>query len=161
MNPDIDDVGRVRSEDWHGPAHEWGSLSELAADYWRHERLSGREKEADPMFAWDCVCDLAGGSGDGPHPRVLDVIQALVDTADNDCELISVGSGPLETVLSHSGHGEALVDMVERRARQEPRFRKALSGVWLGDDVPRHVRHRLAKLGAADLVDGRPHQPGR
>jgi hypothetical protein len=43
------------------------------------------------------------------------------------------------------------VDDVERRARQHPKFREAVSGMWLSEDVPPEVRERLARLGATDL----------
>jgi hypothetical protein len=153
VNPDIDADGVIRWRDWADADHEWGSLAELAADWWRYQRLTGRAKEADPMIAWECVREF-GDLDDAPHPRVMDVIQALVDAAQSDDELSLVGAGPLEDLLSHSGHGALVVDEVERRARQQSRFRAALASVWLGGDVPRDVRKRLSRVGAADLSEG-------
>ncbi len=82
------------------------------------------------------------------HPVSIDVIQSLVDLAESDDELDFVGASPLEDLLSHNRHGLAFVDEVERRARQQPRFRLAVAGVWLGADVPDSVRTRLAAFGA-------------
>jgi hypothetical protein len=152
VDPDIDAAGVVRWRDDDGAAHEWGSLAELGVDWWRYQRLTAPERDTDPMIAWDCVERFVALDGYGaPHPRVVDVIQALVDAARDDDDLGMVGAGPLESLLSHSGHGAYFVDDVERRARQHPKFREAASGMWLSEDVPREVRERLATLGATDL----------
>jgi hypothetical protein len=70
------------------------------------------------------------------HPVSIAVLQALVDEAVSDEELGFVGAGPLEDLLAHNGHAELFVDEVERRATQQPRFRTAVSALWLGQDVP-------------------------
>ena len=132
----IDRDGVVSYDDL---GHRWVSLHDLAADYWRWQRLSEQAKQEDEMAAWSCVDDLMRT----PVPQALDVIQALLDLAETDQELCNVGAGPLEDLLSHFGHGEQFVDEVERRGGRDPRLRKALACLYLGDDVPIDVRARL------------------
>jgi hypothetical protein len=150
VNPDISSDGQVRWLDID-EAHGWLSLRDLATDYWRYMHLDAREQESDSMTAWGCVYAFVDPEDGKPHPRAMDLLQALVDTAAGVNDLNLIGCGPLESLLSHSGHGEAFVDEVERHARQQPAFRTALGGVWLGRDVSPEVRGRLVRLGARDL----------
>jgi hypothetical protein len=126
-----------------GVAHEWASIAELAADWWRYERLSGPEKDVHPMIAWECVEEFVAGLDNPPHQRVLDVIDALLEQAMNDFEVSRVGAGPLEDLVSHPGHGLLVLDAVEARARRDPRWRQAVNSLCLGDDLPQQLRDRL------------------
>jgi len=117
----------------------WPSLDALATDYWRWQRLSGREKEQDPMDAWFCVQDLMFEG----HPAALDVLDKLLNGALTDQERCNVGAGPLEDLLSHGGHGSEFADDVFRRAGGNPPWRTALSCLYLSDDVPTSVQERL------------------
>jgi hypothetical protein len=118
MDVEITDEGRVRYAGLDG-TYEWESLTALADDYWRWSRSSGRERERD-MVVWSCVEEITAS----PAARAVDVIQALVDGAASDQELVGVGAGPLEDLLAHNGHGLRFVDEVERRARQRPLKRR-------------------------------------
>jgi hypothetical protein len=142
VNPDIaaDDV--VRWRDYDDAAHEWASLADLAADWWRYQRLSEREQDADPMIAWECVEAFVGLDG-LPHHRALEVIQALLDQAENDFEVVGVGAGPLEDLVEHSGHGVLVLDDVEAFAQRNARWRRAVNSLYLGDDLPQQLRDRL------------------
>jgi hypothetical protein len=140
----IDAKGVCSLTDWDDAHIEWPSVGALAAQYWADH---GRDSEASYGPAQHFVNDLA----DAGDPAVMGVLQALVDSAASDGELDYVGAGPLEDLLSHSGHGAAFVDEVERRARQDRRFRVAVSGLWLNTDVPEDVRTRLAVYGATLL----------
>jgi len=80
--------------------HRWVSLHDLAADYWRWQRLSEQAKQEDEMAAWSCVDDLMRT----PVPQALDVIQALLDLAETDQELSEQARWRI--LLSHFGHGE-------------------------------------------------------
>jgi hypothetical protein len=81
------------------------------------------------------------------HGGSIDLLRALVDSAISDDELDFVGAAPLEDLLSHNHHGAAFVDEWNGE-RQQLRFRKALTGVWLAQDVPESVGQRLGSLGA-------------
>lgn len=72
-------------------------------------------------------------------------------TGGDQTLLACVGAGPLEGLVSHSGHGDATLADVDRAARQEPLFRRALENVWLGSNVSDVVKNRLSVLGATVL----------
>lgn len=135
----IDSNGRVRFNDF-GAVYEWSSVEQLAIDYWRWQRLPSTDKEHDPMAAWSCIADLMSA----PAPKALEVIDAILALASDENELCGVGAGPLEDLLSHNGHGEQFAAEVASRARYSPRLRRALSCLYLSDDVPAQVRALLA-----------------
>ncbi|SOD70779.1 hypothetical protein SAMN05892883_0421 [Jatrophihabitans sp. GAS493] len=123
----------------------WGSMAEVASQYWNDSDYRRAKGVYGP--AQEFVASLTRSGS----PAAIDAIQALVDAAITDAELEFVGAGPLEDLVSHSGHASKFVDDVERRARQQPRFRQAVASMWLGAKVPEHVRARLAAFGAAPL----------
>lgn len=135
----IDPEGRVQFDDIDA-SHEWASVDELAADFWRWQRLDTKEQQLDSMAAYFCIDDLMAS----PDPGALDVVEALLASAETDQECCYVGAGPLEDLLSHHGHGRRFVGEVEQRAHRTSRLRRALVCVYLGDDVPADVRDRLA-----------------
>jgi hypothetical protein len=62
-----------------------------------------------------------------------EIASTLRSTVDPDPELIEhSGSGPLES-LFHGGHEEELWPRIEQLAREDERFRRALSAVWAYD----------------------------
>jgi len=75
------------------------------------------------------------------HPEVAwSIVLALVQRARSDDDLLWVGAGPLETLLTH--HGASVVARLEGEVRSNGPLRKALSGVWrssISDDVWRRV----------------------
>ena len=85
-------------------------------------------------------------------------VEALLSSRQQADGFIESSAVSLAAKLIQNGHGQSLVDEVERRVRQQPRFRVALTGVWLSKDVPPDVRARLARLGAADLHARPPQQ---
>lgn len=74
------------------------------------------------IFAW--VMDLCRDHPDEAWPLAL----ALVHVARGDEDLALVAAGPLEELLSN--HGLAIIERMEAEAARDPRFRRALSGVW-------------------------------
>jgi hypothetical protein len=147
----VDGSGRCRLVDDGVPVAEWASLKVLAQRYWATCRGSQRV-----WPEWRFVRELTH-SGDA---NALVVVQALIDEAQFEDELIHVGRGPLQDLLCVDGHSAKFVDEIERRAAAPPRFRVVLSAVALGDemgvlfDVPLDVRSRLAGLGvrAGDAI---------
>ena len=119
---------------------------EAWADAWIGEWL---ENESGPASAFlDALTD-------GARPGVVGVLISLANRADGDPEILSwIGAGPLEDLVSHSGHGEDVIDEIERAAYDEPELRRAVGGVWLGAAVSAPVRERLVRLGARDLSAG-------
>lgn len=94
------------------------------------------------MAAWECVQALMWA----PVAQAVTVIQELLDRAETDQELCHVGAGPVEELLSHSGHDERAVAQIEQSVRRHPRFRRAMACVDLGTDLPADIRQRLELL---------------
>jgi hypothetical protein len=138
-----------------GSCEVYDALDEVVSGSWPSVRAW-----ADAWFAeqranrFGPACEFIHALTDKAPSGAVDVLVTLADATEGDEELLSwIGAGPLEDLVSHSGNGRAVLDDVERAARQQPMFRKALWRVWLGSsDVPERVRHRLAELGARDFV---------
>ena len=120
---------------------EWPSLAAWATA-WIDEWSSNR---------FDSASHFSHAMTEQPREWVVDALVLLSEMATPD-QRGWVGAGPLEELLSHSGNGATVLDEVEHAARRRPAFRTALSNVWLVEDVPEEVRHRLAELGARDFV---------
>ncbi|HEX6874146.1 MAG TPA: hypothetical protein VF165_00675, partial [Nocardioidaceae bacterium] len=127
----------------------WQTDAEVAHAWWSEEPTSdGLAMSETP--AHDYVVELLEGGATG----AVDLLQALVDAAPSEDALAHLGAGPVEDLISHYRHGQVVLAEVERHARQDPRFARAVSAVWLGRGVPPEVRRRLARWGARDLTGG-------
>jgi hypothetical protein len=93
--------GQVRLDE-RNLVREWPALTELVADYWRYQRLSGRAREADDMAAWVCVHDLVGVPA---WDRVIDLIDELLTQAADAGEVGLVAAGPLEELVLPAEQG--------------------------------------------------------
>lgn len=142
----VDDGSIFRYSGFDDTVAVWAGADAVAQDWWDDSALRRPHGEW-VTEAHSLVSDLSQMG----QPAIVDIIQALVDQGASDNELDFVGAGPLEDLLSHDGHALAFADEVEKRARQQPRFRLALAGVWLSSDVPSEVRDRLGRLGAKIL----------
>jgi hypothetical protein len=72
-----------------------------------------------------------------------------------------VAAGALEDLLHW--HGDELVDQVQRLARQDPQFGRALAGVWLSDgalhaEVAARLAPSLPTPGLDDVVNRKRHR---
>ncbi len=117
---DIDRISR-EYEEWAaarpGEGEAWG---------WAGRRLYHLRTCDDPDFA-------------------LEIVAELIDRALSVDSLGLFAAGPLEDLLSD--HGPHLIARVEHRARRNPKFLRALRGVWrhgMADDVWERIQ-RLKK----------------
>ena len=87
-----------------------------------------------------------------PEARLKRVESLLQDlNLDEDAEEIGrIGVGPLE-VLFHQGHEDRLWPEIERLARSEPRFRRALASTWAYESS--RYDDRQALLSELDAPD--------
>ena len=122
----------------------WETDAQVAQTWWSEEPLTDRS--ATP--ARDFVDEQMRRG----EPGVVELLQALVDAAPSEDALGYLGAGPIEDLISHYRHGPVVSVEVERHARQDPRFARAIAGVWLGSAVPREVKDRLTPFGARDLT---------
>jgi hypothetical protein len=80
----------------------------------------------------DLPLDLQAILADDRAGTLAAIVQEIHSHGD-DADFVSMmGVGPLES-LFHQGHGEALWPEVERLARTDPLFRRALRSVWAYD----------------------------
>jgi hypothetical protein len=107
----------------------------------RAERLSIEHGHAEAAIgAYRSVADLVDDGAGG-------VVQLLAELnrADPEQDGATVGAGPLEDFVH--AHGDRMIDELERQARQEPSFRKALSAVWIDEGALSVATHeRLQRL---------------
>jgi hypothetical protein len=75
----------------------------------------------------------------------------LIRAAPDDQVLADIAAGPLEELIQHS-HA-TLLDRVETAARQDPKFRRCLMGVWLDTETPGDVCDRLTRY-TSTVKDG-------
>lgn len=84
--------------------------------------------------------------------QLREIVDQLNSSPEPNVELINeIGCGPLENLIR--AHGVTLWPDVERLARSDPRFRRALSSVWAYDS-PEYERRTqlLTELGEAQTV---------
>ena len=143
VNPVLRFDGRVLWESMIGSTVEWASVNELATDYWRYQRLSGKEQEVVQSSPWDCVSDWMAE----PATGWLNLLTALVETATDD-EVAMVGVHCVEDLLTYHANDEAIVGEIETWARRNPLARRAVQGVWLRSELSPGVAARLRRLGA-------------
>jgi len=109
---------------------------ELARGYLKYHRTRALEDS----WAFDEVLERVGLSSAEPEDA-WNVVLALVTMADDE-SLGYIGAGPLENLVHQ--FGTELVDRIEDRARQDPRFRFCLGAVWLSEgDLPPAVQERV------------------
>jgi len=73
----------------------------------------------------------------------FEIILLLINKADSDKISANIAAGPLEDFIRirHKKH----FDKIEMHARQNPKFRKCLTGVWLDDDFDEEKRNIIMK----------------
>ena len=108
-------------------------FARLAHGYLKHDHL-----DAVPhTSAFDCVFGL---ECDEPEEALIFLFAAHALVA-NEEERAYLAAGPLERLLVR--HGPLVVDRIVEKARQEPLFRRCLSGVWGRDDMAPEVAARI------------------
>ena len=110
----------------------------LIEAYFRHA-AAGFDDQRD-VWAWDAVDDVIWhGTADEIWMLVLDLVERAPDAL-----MGSVTSGPLEYAIAE--HGGDLIDRIEAEAAIDPRFRRALGGVWLEqNELPPDLLARLVR----------------
>jgi uncharacterized protein DUF6869 len=76
--------------------------------------------------------------------KAWDLVLAIVDAADSNDLLETIGAGPLENLLDK--HAPQLIGRVEAALADHPRLARALTSVWLRDDDS-DANRRLVNFG--------------
>jgi len=97
---------------------------------------------SDLFWAWEKVAETVNHSPEEGWPFIL----ALVEAAPNDLILANVAAGPLEDLIVQ--YSEQFIGRIEVMARQDTKFRKALTGVWCEGDIPNEIYQRIQHYAA-------------
>lgn len=107
----------------------------LLANWWEFQRRARGSRDERVALSLDEGTDL-GDARDIVDDRMLaggteavELLVALNEAAPAEDGGVSVGCGPLEDLIHE--HGDALIDVIDASARQNPDFAKAMSHVWL------------------------------
>lgn len=95
---------------------------DFARDFLR--QLREGEHEGDPDLGLSCVQMSFTARPEHQWKFILLVIR----DAQSDDELGHIAAGPLEHVIGW--HGEAYITAVEEQAARDPKFARAVTGVW-------------------------------
>lgn len=118
--------------------------TELARAYLRYHRA----RAAQDAWAFDEVLERVGLNAAEPDDA-WSVVLALVTMADDE-SLGFIGAGPLESLVHR--FGAQLVDRIEDRAREDPRFRVSLAAVWLSEGgLPPEVQDRVVRASGGRI----------
>ena len=95
-------------------------------------------------WAWDELHDACRERPD----RAWRIIRAIAPLANSRDLVRDLGCGPLEDLIDY--HAPTFIDRIERECATNPRFRRAMSIVWLPEatDV---VSRRLIALGCRPI----------
>ena len=142
------DDGTIEFHDDPGeePPTTWRDLREFATAY-DVEQMGWNKANVENGPATEFMIRLAY---EAPSWAV-DFLRQLVVLVDAS-SVASLGCGALEDLTRHDSLDPARIEAIEIAAQQIPAFQKALSNVWLNEDLPEDVRVRLSRLGARDFV---------
>jgi hypothetical protein len=100
------------------------------------QHAAARARDESMWWAWQIVDDIEAWSDEVTH---RDLLVALVDLADDET-VWDVAAGPLEDFCADR---DGRLDWITHQARIDPRFRRALGGVWThGKDPVTNARIR-------------------
>lgn len=109
----------------------WKTRNELKSDDQYYSDLSDL---LDDALSPACEC--------GPEGLWL-FVQTIYPRPMTDRLFAILAAGPLEDLIVH--HGPEFIDRIEIEARQNPRFRDLLGGVW-GSSAPGDVWPRIQRI---------------
>ena len=113
--------------------------SDLASEYLAYAKAAmGRASANSRQWAFDEMNRFVREEPELAWPMIVEMVRRSTD----DRILAFVAAGPLEDLIGL--HGSTFIGRIETVARDDPRFRTALSGVWA--DVPADIEQRLARL---------------
>ncbi len=119
---------------------------EALATLWLADNAAERQDDDVP---WSVLCVLELGG----HPEETWVfVRKALAAAETVWQVVMLAAGPLEDLIAD--HGATVIDRIEREARQSPRFRFALTGVWPQGNRQSPVWTRVEAARAAAMATG-------
>ncbi len=89
-------------------------------------------------WAWEAVDSAVR---DTPQIGWSLILQLIAQAPSNEM-LAHVAAGPLEDFVMQ--HVVTYIEQIEDRARKDPKFRLALTGVWCKGDIPHDLFEKLS-----------------
>ena len=132
------------SEDWSGRGVDWRDTSKderMAKDWIQNERLHSPAATAEQRIPDGYSLDLDDRVRelvltDLDPERGWRLVLTLLRLAEDDAALTNVALGPLETFVTN--HRDQFHGQIRRQAREDARFRQALSKTLTGWTALRH-----------------------
>jgi hypothetical protein len=93
------------------------------ANAWMASLRAGLPAEED-----DAGVDVTLMNFTATHDVQWAFLEAAVAAAESGEEFCAIAAGPFEHLLSH--HGETYIDEVERRCRDQPKWKQVADGSW-------------------------------
>src|SRR5262245_16482559 len=121
-------------------ATDMATPNEVLDGYLAHAEAVSHDREDLHFWAFDEMASLVSSDPE----TAWGVVVELVARSTDDCTLAYIAAGPLEDLLCE--HAPLVIDRVEFSAANDPRFRRALVGVWGWSRMPSDVRARLDRL---------------
>ena len=126
----IDDI-----KSW-SPSPSEAALTQLV-EQWLSENKENKQEGTENSQVIDLVIDMRY---DASPETQLAFVEKAIEMATNEWQLVMISAGPLEDLLAQ--HGEAIIDTVITKSRQDPKFRKTMTGVWQ-NAMPENVWARV------------------
>ena len=112
----------------------------IVADFWFADRSGKLTEHQKRLNLWLTDLMVTAFWDDGDADYAWAIVQAI-HARDPELTLVGVFSaGPVEDLLSY--HGPAVIDRIENKAEQDPKFAQVLGGVWQAD-MPDEIWKRV------------------
>ena len=117
---------------------------DLLEGYLAHAEAVAHQREDTSFWAFNRLAELMRDDPDAAWQITVE----LIARASDEETLGYVAAGALEDLICQ--HPDAMIDRVERHAKQDARFRTAVARVWGWTRMPKEVRARLDTLVAEE-----------
>ena len=122
----------------------------LAAAYLKLPAVGENARTIPHNYAFDCVFSMTTESAEDALAFVFVALEHA-RTAKQEAYL---AAGALEHLLRR--HGALVIDRVLGAARQDPKFRRCLAGVWGHSGMEKTVRERIDEILAPPKILQKP-----
>ncbi len=123
------------------PADDAENREQLLEAYLAHTKAQEQGVEDDRYFwAVEAMWEFVERDPEGTWTLILDMLQRV----DGNYAIASIAAGPLENFIV--AHGGRFLDRIEAEAGRNPKFRRALVGVWGENRMPEELVQRLREL---------------
>jgi hypothetical protein len=117
-------------------------LGDLAKAYCRKYSSTETANNMTDFEVYEKVCDLVKRNPEAAFNFIL----LAIKEKPSDFAFSNLAAGPMEDLLVF--HGEQMIDLIEKEAKQNADFDDLLGGVWLGRMTP-EIANRVTHARSA------------